>query len=301
MRKSLILLLAILISANLSFYKIVYAADIVDQNDGIDLKARKTTQTDVIQITWQVSSATLAKGANFFTLQYYSGSNWYDQVSTDEPSSYSAPVYIKVPSEDSFCFRMIATKNESGTILGSGTSGNCPPCAEPPTYTGLTTTAVPPGGVYNVAQEVSLIVNNDISPYDVCMLQSDPGHVIETYYTTDNSTPTTSSQLYTGPILIDHDTNLRFFSILSACREQWVNMESYTINVYYRDYDGDGYGDPDNSIQSDQQPEGYVKDSTDNCPDTYNPDQKDSDLDGIGDACEKLNAMPWIPLLLLDD
>lgn len=172
---------------------------------------------------------------------------------------------------------------------------------EPPTYTGLTTTAVPPGGVYNVAQEVSLVANNDISPYASCNLTSSPNAVIETYYTTDNSIPTTSSQFYTGPILIAHDTNLKFFSILSTCREQWVNFESYTINVYYRDYDGDGYGDPDNSIQADQQPDGYVSDNTDNCPDIYNPDQKDSDLDGIGDACEKLKAMPWIPLLLLDD
>ena len=171
----------------------------------------------------------------------------------------------------------------------------------PPTYTGLTTTAVPPGGVYNVAQKVSLIANNDISPYDSCRLQSDPGHVIETYYSTDNSIPTTSSQLYTGPILIAHNTNLKFFSILSSCREEGIRIESYTINVYYRDYDGDGYGDPDNSIQADRQPDGYVSNSTDNCPDTYNPDQKDSDLDGIGDACEKLKAMPWIPLLLLEE
>jgi hypothetical protein len=29
-----------------------------------------------------------------------------------------------------------------------------------------------------------------------------------------------------------------------------------------------------------------VGDVCDNCPDTYNPDQKDSDHDGIGDACE---------------
>jgi len=46
-----------------------------------------------------------------------------------------------------------------------------------------------------------------------------------------------------------------------------------------------------------------IPDYQDNCPETYNPDQKDSDKDGVGDACTVASpkAMPWIPLLLLDD
>ncbi len=43
------------------------------------------------------------------------------------------------------------------------------------------------------------------------------------------------------------------------------------------DSDGDGYGDPSH-------PENDCPD--DNCPYVYNPDQTDSDGDGIGDACE---------------
>ncbi len=31
-----------------------------------------------------------------------------------------------------------------------------------------------------------------------------------------------------------------------------------------------------------------IPDSTDNCPDAYNPDQYDSDSDGIGDACDSM-------------
>jgi len=43
----------------------------------------------------------------------------------------------------------------------------------PPVHAGLATTAVPRGGVYNEAQEVELIANADISPFDVCLLLSD--------------------------------------------------------------------------------------------------------------------------------
>ena len=55
-----------------------------------------------------------------------------------------------------------------------------------------------------------------------------------------------------------------------------------TVNIFYGgkdpfvpDSDGDG-----------------IPNSIDNCPNTYNPDQKDSDVDGIGDACDSLPFDP---------
>lgn len=48
--------------------------------------------------------------------------------------------------------------------------------------------------------------------------------------------------------------------------------------------DGDGVGD---ACDPDDDNDG-VLDVDDNCPTTYNPDQADSDSDGIGDACEPI-------------
>ncbi|MEL7160057.1 MAG: PKD domain-containing protein, partial [Bacteroidota bacterium] len=55
---------------------------------------------------------------------------------------------------------------------------------------------------------------------------------------------------------------------------------------YYADSDGDGFGDPNDSRVLCAPMDGFVLDNTDNCPLNSNPDQADSDDDGIGDVCE---------------
>ena len=65
-----------------------------------------------------------------------------------------------------------------------------------------------------------------------------------------------------------------------------LNPRAGQIGTYYADFDGDGFGDPDSSIVACSPPKGYVLDNTDNCPDVANPDQLDSDNDGIGNTCD---------------
>ena len=72
-------------------------------------------------------------------------------------------------------------------------------------------------------------------------------------------------------------------------RREIGSVEFRTLTLF-ADFDRDGYGDISNSLQADDPVADYVLNSQDNCPNTYNPDQQDTNADGIGDACTTSSA-----------
>jgi YD repeat-containing protein len=80
------------------------------------------------------------------------------------------------------------------------------------------TTADPQGGLYSSAS-VSLI----------CADFSGTG-CDKTHYTTDSTTPTTQSPVYSSPIYISETTTLKFFSTDLASNSETVRTQTYTID-----------------------------------------------------------------------
>ncbi|GEM_PF-3107567 len=82
------------------------------------------------------------------------------------------------------------------------------------------TTASPAGGIYNTTQSVTL----------TCSDGSGVG-CDKIYFTTDGTTPTTASSVYSSPITIASTTTLKFFAQDKAGNSEAVKTEVYTIDT----------------------------------------------------------------------
>jgi fibronectin type 3 domain-containing protein len=83
-----------------------------------------------------------------------------------------------------------------------------------------TTTASPAGGRYTATQSVTLTCSDGTG-----------SGCNKIYYTTDGTTPTTSSTVYTGPISISTDTTLKFFAVDNAGNAGTIKTEAYVITA----------------------------------------------------------------------
>ena len=82
------------------------------------------------------------------------------------------------------------------------------------------TTASPSEGTYNTVQTVTLTCDD-----------GGGSGCDKIYYTTDSTTPTTSSSVYSTPITISSTTTLKFFATDLAGNPQTIKTETYTIDA----------------------------------------------------------------------
>nr|QKW93813.1 hypothetical protein [Vitiosangium cumulatum] len=129
------------------------------------------------------------------------------QPSTSSPR-YTAPVSISQSTTLKF-FSVDRAGNTEAAQSQSYVVDVAPP----------TTVASPAGGAINSARSVALLCSDP-----------DGSGCAATYYTTDGTTPTTSSPRYTAPVSISATTTLRFFSVDQVGNTEAVRTERYTLD-----------------------------------------------------------------------
>jgi len=133
----------------------------------------------------------------------------------------------------------------------------------------ITPVALPDGEVGTPYSQI-LTVTGGVAPYTWDIVIGNPPDGITLNESTGeiSGTPTTTG------------TGLHNFTVRATDSDNPAGSDIQHLSIdvpYCLDADGDGYGDPGH-------PENTCPD--DNCPSAYNPDQVDTDGDGIGDSCE---------------
>jgi hypothetical protein len=111
-----------------------------------------------------------------------------------------------------------------GTFTDSGTA-NCHGKPAPPDTTAPTTSIACDGaacstGFYNAGVQATLLPTDDVGGTGVKA----------TYYTTDGTTPTTSSAVYTAPITIASTSTLKYFSVDNAGNAEAVKSQVIQVD-----------------------------------------------------------------------
>jgi PKD repeat protein len=124
---------------------------------------------------------------------------------TTSSTLYTGPLTINKEGTTTLEFIAVDTAgNISNTVTRTYTIDTTAPTAS----------ANPTGGLYNATENVSLSM-------------SEAGNI---YYTTDGTTPTNTSTLYSGPIMVNKNTTLRYIAIDEASNVSSVYTQTYTID-----------------------------------------------------------------------
>ena len=170
------------------------------------------TETYVIDTTPPISDASPAGdtygAAQTVTLSSESGATIHyttdGSTPTTSSSTYSSPINISADTTLKF-FAVDAVGNQESPHTETYVIDTTPPTSD----------ASPAGNTYGAAQTVTL--------------SSESGATI--HYTTDGSTPTTSSSTYSSPINISADTTLKFFAVDAVGNQESPHTETYVIDT----------------------------------------------------------------------
>jgi hypothetical protein len=149
-------------------------------------------------------SVTISDAASGATIYYTTDGS----TPTTSSAAYAGP--ITVSTTETLQAIAVDTGDTSSAVASAAytiTSALSPPTVSTPTFT-------PPAGAYTSAQSVSI---------------TDATSGASIYYTTDGTTPTTSSTLYTGPIAVSATETLEAIAAVTAGTSSAVASAAYTI------------------------------------------------------------------------
>jgi len=150
--------------------------------------------------TYANSTLTMTDSASGATIYYTTNGS----TPTTSSAVYTKPIALN--SSGAFTFKAVAAKKGYINSPVTTVTYTIHPYLARPTFS-------PPGGSYATAQTVTI---SDVSTKTI-------------YYTTDGSTPTTSSAVYSAPIIVSSNKTINAMAALSGWTNSPVASVAYTI------------------------------------------------------------------------